>query len=201
MDTLLQKKGWTIFDFFRFGSLAGCVDLFLRPISFAIDCSRDTTYHTNAMMFSSRGSLSISCPPAIPMHPDGLPIQRLLLLLAVLQKRLGYDMNSREVRIHDIPDVSWPVMLNRLVRWGGRARGFGESAPEFQMVGIKTALSGEKIFPSPWWNKQVLIKTFSQVYLNIVGGLRVQETAADLAVALAIVSSYATIPVRSVSLF
>ncbi|CAN0476297.1 unnamed protein product, partial [Ascophyllum nodosum] len=37
----------------------------------------------------------------------------------------------------------------------------------------------------------------SQVYLNIVGGLKVQETASDLAVALAIVSSYATVPVRS----
>ncbi|CAM9693245.1 unnamed protein product [Ectocarpus sp. 4 AP-2014] len=61
---------------------------------------------------------------------DGLPIPRLLLLLAVLQKRLGYDMSSREV------------------------------------------------------------------YLNIVGGLKVQETAADLAVALAVVSSYTTIPVR-----
>lgn len=37
-----------------------------------------------------------------------------------------------------------------------------------------------------------------QVYLNIVGGLKVQETAADLAVALAVVSSFTTIPVRSV---
>lgn len=44
-------------------------------------------------------------PPRIPMicchwmalWSDGLPIQRLLLLLAVLQKRLGYDMGSREV--------------------------------------------------------------------------------------------------------
>lgn len=37
-----------------------------------------------------------------------------------------------------------------------------------------------------------------QVYLNIVGGLKVQETAADLAVAMAVVSSYNTIPVRPV---
>eukprot|EP00903_Cladosiphon_okamuranus_P019516 g17947.t1 len=66
---------------------------------------------------------------------DGLPVPRLVLLLAVLQKRLGYDMGSREV------------------------------------------------------------------YLNIVGGLRVQETAADLAVALAVVSSYTTIPVRSDTCF
>ncbi|CAM9304580.1 unnamed protein product [Hapterophycus canaliculatus] len=66
---------------------------------------------------------------------DGLPIPRLLLLLAVLQKRLGYDMGSREV------------------------------------------------------------------YLNIVGGLKVQETAADLAVALAVVSSFTTIPVRSDTCF
>ncbi|CAM9815884.1 unnamed protein product, partial [Scytosiphon promiscuus] len=66
---------------------------------------------------------------------DGLPIPRLLLLLAVLQKRLGYDMSSREV------------------------------------------------------------------YLNIVGGLKVQETAADLAVALAVVSSFTTIPVRSDTCF
>ncbi|CAM9770105.1 unnamed protein product [Pylaiella littoralis] len=66
---------------------------------------------------------------------DGLPVPRLLLLLAVLQKRLGYDMGSREV------------------------------------------------------------------YLNIVGGLKVQETAADLAVALAVVSSYTTIPVRSDTCF
>eukprot|EP00752_Nemacystus_decipiens_P018297 g16413.t1 len=66
---------------------------------------------------------------------DGLPVPRLLLLLAVLQKRLGYDMGSREV------------------------------------------------------------------YLNIVGGLRVQETAADLAVALAVVSSYTTVPVRSDTCF
>ncbi len=36
------------------------------------------------------------------------------------------------------------------------------------------------------------------MYLNIVGGLKVQETAADLAVALAVVSSYTNIPVRSV---
>lgn len=37
-----------------------------------------------------------------------------------------------------------------------------------------------------------------QVYLNVVGGLKVQETAADLAVALAVVSSYTGIAVRSV---
>lgn len=37
------------------------------------------------------------------------------------------------------------------------------------------------------------------MYLNIVGGLKVHETAADLAVALAVVSSYTSIPVRSVS--
>ena len=30
---------------------------------------------------------------------DGLPVPRLLLLLAVLQKRLGYDMGSREVNM------------------------------------------------------------------------------------------------------
>jgi DNA repair protein RadA/Sms len=95
----------------------------------------------SAVMVTMEGSRPLLCevqalvtrcrPPQAPRRAaDGIPLQRLLLLLAVLQRRLGYGTGYREV------------------------------------------------------------------YINVVGGLGVRETAADLAIAVAVVSSFCGIPTR-----
>ncbi len=96
----------------------------------------------SAVMVTMEGSRPLLCevqalvtkPSALQLPKracDGIPLQRLLLLLAVIQRRLGYMTRSREV------------------------------------------------------------------YVNVIGGLSIREKAADLGVAVAIVSSLCGIPVGS----
>lgn len=94
-----------------------------RPILAEIQCLVSTTYAgANAKVNAKRTS-------------DGFPIQRMLLICAVIEKRLKLSMWSRDV------------------------------------------------------------------YLNVVGGLRLQEPSADLAVAVAIVSSYFGVPIKPATAF
>ncbi len=96
----------------------------------------------SAVMVTMEGSRPLLCevqalvtkpsPLQLPKRAcDGIPLQRLLLLLAVIQRRLGYMTRTREV------------------------------------------------------------------YVNVIGGLSIKEKAADLGVAVAIVSSFCGIPVAS----
>ncbi len=96
----------------------------------------------SAVMVTMEGSRPLLCevqalvtqPSALQLPKracDGIPLQRLLLLLAVIQRRLGYMTRTREV------------------------------------------------------------------YVNVIGGLSIREKAADLGVAVAIISSFCGIPVAS----
>ncbi|CAM9748183.1 unnamed protein product [Chrysoparadoxa australica] len=115
-------------------------ELFLSTASPADAAEEGTNLDGTAVMVTMEGSRPLLCElqalvtfsklPSPRRTSDGIHLPRLLLLLAVLQKRLGYNMSSREV------------------------------------------------------------------YLNVVGGLRLHEAASDLAVALVIVSSYTGIPVH-----
>lgn len=51
----------------------------------------------------------------------------------------------------------------------------------------------EKRLQLPLWNKDV--------YLNVVGGLRVSEPSADLAVAISVISSALEVPIRPQTAF
>lgn len=98
-----------------------------RPILAEIQCLVSRTY--------TGGNSGQTIKVSAKRTADGFPLQRMLLISAVIEKRLRLSMWSRDV------------------------------------------------------------------YLNVVGGLRLQEPSADLAVAAAIVSSYLSVPIRPATAF